>query len=544
VLCGCSRGVLAEKHPGDPQTVKLLAHGGYGGSGGQPSPSEMVNNVEFVDSLPVQASKFNITNNGGYFASECMNGKKRYSWEKEIAPEVEIWKQLEFEKPIEWMIRINVSANLSADWFDDAAWDNILHNLMLVSRAAKETGAVGFNLDNEQYGYKPFCYGAQQDRLVRSFDECRKQVRKRGRGFAEALTSHLPDAKLMFLYGNSLLARGDGFKQPLEARTMGLWPAFLDGMMDASETAEFIDGHENYGIRTFEEFRNARELVKVKGAFFSQDPKRYKKRIQAAFSVWLRNIKVGREGTIDTEDFTNNFFTPEELKHSLHYAMLNSDQYVWLYAFPWRKLPKEYMQAIKDCRQTVPIDFKFADRAGQGNPLGYGSRGFPSAKGRADCNDEIVFAAVRKVYKEIYDFPKKWTFRLDPENKGVKEKWYKRYDELGWMDIEIGEWWEPQLQAPYLGYAWYCVVFDVPESWKGKKLLLAFGAVDEEAWVWLNGKKAGEHAFGPNGWCDAFEMDITKCVKAGQKNTMVVRVRNTGGMGGIWKGVKIFTDKD
>lgn len=40
---------------------------------------------------------------------------------------------------------------------------------------------------------------------------------------------------------------------------------------------------------------------------------------------------------------------------------------------------------------------------------------------------------------------------------------------------------------------WYQRTFDVPSSWKGKKVILHFGAVDWKADVWINDVKVGTH---------------------------------------------------
>ena len=52
---------------------------------------------------------------------------------------------------------------------------------------------------------------------------------------------------------------------------------------------------------------------------------------------------------------------------------------------------------------------------------------------------------------------------------------------------------------------WYRRSFDVPDKWRGRRLLLHFGAVDFEATVWVNGKEIGQH----QGGYDAFSFDIT-----------------------------------
>lgn len=40
---------------------------------------------------------------------------------------------------------------------------------------------------------------------------------------------------------------------------------------------------------------------------------------------------------------------------------------------------------------------------------------------------------------------------------------------------------------------WYSREFTVPSSWKGKNILLHFGAIDWQADVWVNGVKMGQH---------------------------------------------------
>ena len=56
---------------------------------------------------------------------------------------------------------------------------------------------------------------------------------------------------------------------------------------------------------------------------------------------------------------------------------------------------------------------------------------------------------------------------------------------------------------------WYRRTFAVPRSWKGRRILLNFGAVDWECQVWVNGKKVGEH----KGGYDPFSFDITDVLK-------------------------------
>jgi len=56
---------------------------------------------------------------------------------------------------------------------------------------------------------------------------------------------------------------------------------------------------------------------------------------------------------------------------------------------------------------------------------------------------------------------------------------------------------------------WYRRTFTVPKKWKGKRILLHFGAVDWDTTVWVNGKEMGNH----KGGYDPFSFDITDALK-------------------------------
>jgi Beta-galactosidase/beta-glucuronidase len=64
---------------------------------------------------------------------------------------------------------------------------------------------------------------------------------------------------------------------------------------------------------------------------------------------------------------------------------------------------------------------------------------------------------------------------------------------------------------------WYRRSINVPDRWKGKRILLHFGAVDHAASVFINDKKVGSHT----GGYGSFSFDITDFLRAGT-NTLVV----------------------
>ncbi|UCH34240.1 MAG: hypothetical protein JSV65_17170 [Armatimonadota bacterium] len=131
-----------------------------------------------------------------------------------------------------------------------------------------------------------------------------------------------------------------------------------------------------------------------------------------------------------------------------------------------------------------------------------------------------------------------WLFRLDPDERGRAQGWFKRPGALR-DRIEVPGCWQGQgfggdgadtpwdfrlparvFLATYQGTAWYGSTFDVPEQWKGSRIWLNFGGVHPAAEVWLNGTRLGAHS-GP---FVPFAFAVTKHVRSGARNFLAVRV--------------------
>ena len=67
---------------------------------------------------------------------------------------------------------------------------------------------------------------------------------------------------------------------------------------------------------------------------------------------------------------------------------------------------------------------------------------------------------------------------------------------------------------------WYETEFTVPKSWKGKRIILHFGAVDYSSVIYVNGICAGSH----EGSSDSFRIDITDALKGTGSQKLVVEV--------------------
>ena len=67
---------------------------------------------------------------------------------------------------------------------------------------------------------------------------------------------------------------------------------------------------------------------------------------------------------------------------------------------------------------------------------------------------------------------------------------------------------------------WYRRTFRIPRTWKGRCVLLHFGAVDWDTTVWVNGTQVGTH----QGGYDPFSFNITNALKKTSEQEIVVSV--------------------
>jgi len=70
----------------------------------------------------------------------------------------------------------------------------------------------------------------------------------------------------------------------------------------------------------------------------------------------------------------------------------------------------------------------------------------------------------------------------------------------------------------FINALWYQRDITIPESWKGEKIILHFGAVDYASEAFIDGRSAGKHWGGTS----SFDFDITDLVKPGSIHNLVV----------------------
>lgn len=126
----------------------------------------------------------------------------------------------------------------------------------------------------------------------------------------------------------------------------------------------------------------------------------------------------------------------------------------------------------------------------------------------------------------------KWQFALAPNDAAADQmsNFYQAgYDTSKFVPIAVPSNWalqgfEPPHYKPFRDQAsqgFYLYRFNVPGTWKDKRVLLHFGGVWSSAEVWLNSIPLGRHDSGYT----AFGFDVTQELKPGAENVLAVRVR-------------------
>ena len=167
----------------------------------------------------------------------------------------------------------------------------------------------------------------------------------------------------------------------------------------------------------------------------------------------------------------------------------------------------------------------------------------------------IQLATLLNAYKEGLPARFIWYFTIDPKQELLKnEVWKQPFKQIyKWGPVRLDAPWEQQSKKlkispemretlkTYDGNAWYDTSLDVPARWKGKEEYVAFGAVDESAWIYLNGKLCGTRIFkDPDDWKKSFVIRIDQNIDWKKRSQqLLVRVEDKGGMGGIWRPVWI-----
>ncbi|MBI4553190.1 MAG: hypothetical protein HY710_13090 [Candidatus Latescibacteria bacterium] len=139
-----------------------------------------------------------------------------------------------------------------------------------------------------------------------------------------------------------------------------------------------------------------------------------------------------------------------------------------------------------------------------------------------------------------------WQVRIDPDDRGIAERWFEREDAAFDHHVNVPGTWNAQglggaglphdegvrnpewslrsatFKGSYVGLAWYRKRVSIPAGWRDRRIRLICGGVLSSVRVWVNGQFAGGR------WTDgnSFYVDITRHVRPGEVNTCVMAIDN------------------
>ena len=162
------------------------------------------------------------------------------------------------------------------------------------------------------------------------------------------------------------------------------------------------------------------------------------------------------------------------------------------------------------------------------------------SKGKELKAFEMSFALMN-----YFDMRGQWLFQA-----GDSATWASAgYNDSKWKKLTVPGIWEDQGFEGYDGYAWYRYHFKIPagmlSEWGKGDLVLEFGSIDDADQVFLNGKLIGAMGSFPPKPETAYGKPRVygipdKLFKPDTDNVIAVRIHDSGGNGGIYRGpVKI-----
>ena len=182
--------------------------------------------------------------------------------------------------------------------------------------------------------------------------------------------------------------------------------------------------------------------------------------------------------------------------------------------------------------------------------------------GHKDLTPAEALAGIDVERIEIATLPDRWRFKLveldqptmlgpgaSAADEGLRGRWFDpALDDSQWATTQVGAGYTLASGGGWgnePGFGWYRTELALTDAQRARKFkYLHFGACDEDAWVYVNGRRLFEHTVQTTGlltseiWQTPFVVPLND-VKPGGDDRLTVRIRNTEGMGGIWKPVRL-----
>jgi hypothetical protein len=118
----------------------------------------------------------------------------------------------------------------------------------------------------------------------------------------------------------------------------------------------------------------------------------------------------------------------------------------------------------------------------------------------------------------------RWRFAFDAADEGLRAEWASAALPGDREILVPFSWGSPLSGVPdSADIAWYARTITVPETWRGRRIFLVFGASDWLTRAWLDGHRLGAY----QGGYTPFQLELTAVAKPGEAQTLVIRVDDT-----------------
>lgn len=152
--------------------------------------------IDDVERLPFDGVVIPLRYADGAEITWKMWGKRKFEYQR-LAYMANDLAQTPFRSLTDRFIRVNVTPG-DVNWFDDDAWDAVLHNFRLAARIAKAGKCKGFVFDVEQYEAKPFSLAMSILTHMAPAQEYRTKVRQRAHEWIAAVSQEFSDILILF----------------------------------------------------------------------------------------------------------------------------------------------------------------------------------------------------------------------------------------------------------------------------------------------------------------------------------------------------------
>ncbi|MAV34902.1 MAG: hypothetical protein CMJ59_05540 [Planctomycetaceae bacterium] len=249
------------------------------------------------------------------------------------------------------------------DWFDDAHWDAICHNVGVLARVAVAAHCVGLAFDPEPYHASVWNYDLVGNRkppprrTTKSFAEFAAVVRRRGAQYMRAIQTEIPNVRLFNLYQAVRLP-----PSRLAETIYALYPAFINGMLDAAAPqVTFIDGNEyGFSLLTRSDYTNAYVNVRQRKLTLIDPSNRatYRRQVQVSAPIYLDDIFGSHANRRWVGTYLSGAEKRRFFEHRLFHAMDAVDEYVWVYGerpswFGSPRVPRWAVESVHRVRRQV-----------------------------------------------------------------------------------------------------------------------------------------------------------------------------------------------